>query len=185
MANYIAQWNGSSWTALGSGMNSYVDALAVDGSGNLYAGGQFSTAGGVTVKGIAQWNGSSWSALGSGMGGYFPYVDALAVSAGTLYAGGQFTTAGGKESGYAAEAMLSPPPAFVIVTTNGGFGFANKQFQFTLIGPAGSNAVISASTNLHNWLPLVTNPLTGGTLNFTDALATNYPSRFYRATLQP
>jgi hypothetical protein len=107
------------------------------------------------------------------------YVVALAVSGSTLYAGGDFSMAGGKVSGFAAEAMFSPLPAFV------SFGFANKQFQLTLTGPAGSNAVISASTNLHNWLPLATNPLVGGSLIYTDTLATNYPSRFYRATLQP
>src|SRR5439155_10293741 len=44
-ANYIAKWNGSSWSALGSGMNSEVYALAVSGGGK-YAGGQFTTAGG-------------------------------------------------------------------------------------------------------------------------------------------
>src|ERR1051325_1066319 len=37
-ATYIAKWNGSSWSALGSGMNSNVTALAVSGS-ELYAGG--------------------------------------------------------------------------------------------------------------------------------------------------
>src|SRR5256885_11868144 len=67
-ANYIAKWNGSSWSALGSGMNSNVYALAASGS-DLYAGGYFTTAGGSTANYIARWNGSSWSALGSGMGG--------------------------------------------------------------------------------------------------------------------
>jgi len=72
--NHIAKWNGSSWSALGSGMsgmNSSVWALTVfnDGSGPaLYAGGYFGTAGGVAANDIAQWNGSSWFALGSGMG---------------------------------------------------------------------------------------------------------------------
>ena len=102
-ANYIAQWNGSSWSALGSGMGGddgdeypYVLALAVSGS-TLYAGGSFTTAGGITANDIAQWNGTSWSALGSGMGSDFSFatVYALAVSGSTLYAGGDFTTAGG------------------------------------------------------------------------------------------
>ena len=44
----------------------YVYALAVSGS-TLYAGGDFTTAGGNAANNIAQWNGSSWSALGSGM----------------------------------------------------------------------------------------------------------------------
>ena len=70
-ANNIAQWNGSSWSALGSGIQvamirPCVYALAVSGS-TLYAGGDFTTAGGSAANYIAQWNGSSWSALGSGI----------------------------------------------------------------------------------------------------------------------
>ena len=40
VANYIAKWDGTRWSALGSGMNEFglVAALAVSGS-NLYAGG--------------------------------------------------------------------------------------------------------------------------------------------------
>jgi hypothetical protein len=61
-ANKIAKWNGSSWSALGSGLgsgaNALVNALAVfdDGDGPaLYAGGNFSTAGGVPSSHIAKW----------------------------------------------------------------------------------------------------------------------------------
>ena len=98
-ANNIAEWNGSSWSALGSGMNGSVSALAVSGS-TLYAGGEFGTAGNIAANGIAQWNGGSWSALGSGIYGS---VSALAVSGGTLYAGGYFTTAGGNPANYIAQ----------------------------------------------------------------------------------
>jgi hypothetical protein len=106
-ANYIAKWNGSSWSALGSGIQGYVVyALAVSGT-NLYAGGYFTNAGGVTASNIAKWNGSAWSALGSGIGGHIVYhtpyppeyssgsVRALAVSGNNLYVGGDFTAAGG------------------------------------------------------------------------------------------
>jgi hypothetical protein len=45
-AEYIAKWDGSSWSPLGGGMNDWVDALEVfdDGIGlsALYAGGYFS-----------------------------------------------------------------------------------------------------------------------------------------------
>ena len=43
-ANYIAQWNGSNWSPLGSGTDGEVTALAVSGS-TLYVGGGFSMAG--------------------------------------------------------------------------------------------------------------------------------------------
>ncbi len=93
-AMYIAKWNGKSWSSLGSGMNNEVNALAVDGSGNLYAGGAFTAlAGGGGINHIAKWDGTFWYSLGSGMNSR---VWALAVDgAGNLYAGGDFTTAGG------------------------------------------------------------------------------------------
>ena len=52
-ANYIAKWNGSGWTAMGSGMNSGVGVLAVSGN-DLYAGGEFTTAGGKVSAYIAR-----------------------------------------------------------------------------------------------------------------------------------
>src|SRR6185436_15833401 len=105
-ANKIARWNGTSWTPLGSGMtgNTSVNALAVydDGGGPaLYAGGSFTSAGGVPASCIAKWDGASWSALGSGMTGGLSTtsVSALTVfddgSGPALYAGGNFTSAGG------------------------------------------------------------------------------------------
>ena len=67
-------------------------ALAVSGT-DIYAGGDFVTAGGVSVSRIAKWDGTSWSALGTGISG--GNVLALAVSGTDVYAGGQFSTAGG------------------------------------------------------------------------------------------
>ena len=108
VVNNIAKWDGASWIPLGSGISgppiSSVSALAVfdDGSGPaLYAGGTFTTAGGVAANNIARWDGSSWAPLGSGVDGPFssPKVDALTVfddgSGPALYVAGYFTTAGG------------------------------------------------------------------------------------------
>ena len=89
-ANNIARWNGSSWSALGSGVDGTVSAIAVIGS-QIYVGGQFTTAGGVSANNIALWDGSSWSALGSGVDGT---VSAIAVIGGQIYVGGEFSEAG-------------------------------------------------------------------------------------------
>ena len=107
LANYIAEWNGTSWSALGAGVNNSVYALAVSGT-NLYAGGYFTSAGNVTnVNYVAEWNGSSWSALGLGVGPVTSYdatqVRALAVMGTNLYAGGNFSTAGGNSADGIAE----------------------------------------------------------------------------------
>ena len=98
-ANCVAKWDGSAWSALGSGMDSAVTALAVSGT-NLYAGGSFTNAGGAAANCIAKWDGSTWSALGSGMDSA---VTALAVSGTNLYAGGSFTNAGGVTANYVAK----------------------------------------------------------------------------------
>jgi hypothetical protein len=86
------------WISMGSGLNGNVQALGVSGT-NLYAGGGFTTTGGVSANRIAKWHGSAWSALSSGLNGN---VQALAVSGTNLYAGGLFTTAGGVPANYIA-----------------------------------------------------------------------------------
>ena len=89
----IAKWNGSAWSALGSGMDDpRVYALAVSGS-DLYAGGYFTTAGGSAANRHRQME--RQRLVGLGLGDERLTVTALAVSGSDLYAGGQFTTAGG------------------------------------------------------------------------------------------
>jgi hypothetical protein len=100
-ANFVAQWDGTSWSALGGGIGDpgcpvcpFVRALTVYPipNGNLIVGGNFASAGGTEAHSIAQWNGASWSSLGTGIGGA---VYALAIYNGNLIAGGGFATAGG------------------------------------------------------------------------------------------
>ena len=57
------------WISMGGlpGANGTVYATVVDGSGNLYIGGDFTIVGEVLANNVAKWNGSAWSALGSGV----------------------------------------------------------------------------------------------------------------------
>ncbi len=114
-ASNIARWNGSSWSALGSGLSRSCNALTVhdDGSGPaLFAAGEFQRAGGIIVNHVAKWDGASWSALGSGVTipfpdpFEFPEVHALTVfddgSGPELHAGGNFEVAGGVAAAHIA-----------------------------------------------------------------------------------
>jgi hypothetical protein len=148
-ASNIARWNGSNWSPLGSGTNiGYVNALTVfdDGSGQaLYAGGDFTAAGGVTANHIAKWNGSTWSALGSGMGGlgYNTSVESLTVfddgTGAALYAGGIFTSAGTVTANYIAKwdgSSWSALPSEIH-----GFGADNQVFALAALEGSGGPAL--------------------------------------------
>ncbi|MBK6536284.1 MAG: fibronectin type III domain-containing protein [Ignavibacteria bacterium] len=60
--------NEISATPYSFGFNGRVNSLAVNGN-DVYAGGEFTSAGGVSAINIAKWNGTNWSALGSGLNG--------------------------------------------------------------------------------------------------------------------
>lgn len=74
VANGIAKWNGTGWSALGSGVVSNSSAATVYAlivyNGELYVGGIFNTAGGITVNGLAKWSGNAWH----GVTGYLPIL---------------------------------------------------------------------------------------------------------------
>jgi len=60
--NRIAKWNGSSWSALGSGLNDFVQTMDLFG-GRLWVGGNFTTAGGMSAPYVCRWDGSTWIPL--------------------------------------------------------------------------------------------------------------------------
>ena len=104
LVNSVARWDGRRWEALGSGVEkSYgkgeVRALAVDEKGTLYAGGQFTEAGGEIASSIARWDGKGWQPVGRGVGidSAYSYVSSLAVVDDALYAGGGMASIGGKK----------------------------------------------------------------------------------------
>ncbi|HLP86205.1 MAG TPA: hypothetical protein VK157_17765 [Phycisphaerales bacterium] len=128
-ANLIARWNGTDWSALGSGLSTLipcsVDTLTVLPDGSVAVGGQFSTAGGRAMGNIARWDGAAWTPVGSGMNGWL--FSLATMSNGDLIAGGSFTDVGGvivnnvaRWNGWAWSALgagvSSPNPATVFAT---------------------------------------------------------------------
>lgn len=77
--NNIARWDGSAWSAMGSGRSQRVAALCIH-NGELYAGGLDSA--------VSRWNGTDWEQVGGRFNGQ---VNALASFGGQLHAGGNFT----------------------------------------------------------------------------------------------
>lgn len=92
--NNIARWDGSSWNALGTGINGPVRGLTVTLAGDVIATGSFTQAGGGAAAGIARWDGASWNALGTGLG-VFGGTTVATMANGDLVVGGTFVTAGG------------------------------------------------------------------------------------------
>ena len=64
-ADYVAKWNGTSWTALGA--NGDINAIVHDVvvyKGDIHIAGEFTDAGGdVAADMVAKWNGSAWVGL--------------------------------------------------------------------------------------------------------------------------
>ena len=100
-ADYIARWNSSGWSVVGSpgAFDSDVATMAAS-PGYLYVGGDFRDAAGVQrADFIARWDGNAWSALpqsGSSDAPIDSGVRALAIWQGDVYAAGAFTDAGGQ-----------------------------------------------------------------------------------------
>jgi hypothetical protein len=180
--NYIAEWDGSSWSALGTGMNHPVNALATDSSGNLYAGGWFTTAGGYSANYIAVWNGYQWGAVGSGLN---LSVEALAIDSNdNVYVGGAFhsTNDGAVMLNYIAEwdrhswnALGSGlnAPVHALAIDKSGILYAGGDFSDT----GGGNGI--AANNIAKWNGVVWSALGVGVNNSVKALAIDSSGNVY------
>jgi hypothetical protein len=75
---------------------------------------------------------------------------------------------------------LLPNP--LILTIGPSFGVQSNGFGYIISWATNRSVVVEASTNLaaHNWYPLATNALSGGSSYFSDPQWKNYPVRFYR-----
>jgi hypothetical protein len=76
--------------------------------------------------------------------------------------------------------FVRPSPVFD--TTPANLRFTNGGFNLRITGlTAHGPVILSASTNLANWVPIMTNPPASGSSQFLDTNAAAYRHRFYRA----
>ena len=108
-ANKIAKWTKgtNTWSAITfnstNGTSGTVFSIVIDNLDKLYVGGNFATAGGVSVNNIAKWNGSLWTSYDyfstkgiTGSTGATPApIYTLFLTTYYLYIGGEFTATGG------------------------------------------------------------------------------------------
>jgi hypothetical protein len=94
----VAEWDGVSWTDLGSVPSGYVAAM-LEADGDLIVGGRFNSIGGTEARDVARWNGTAWSAMGDGLR-YDPEweeeVFTLGLFEGDVIAGGYFDYTGNR-----------------------------------------------------------------------------------------
>jgi hypothetical protein len=91
---YLCKWNGNNWDTNGISANGMVWSLHVYND-ELYAGGIFTSIGGINANGIAKYNGYVWSDVGNISFGYNYGVFAIADYSGEVYIGGSFGSAPG------------------------------------------------------------------------------------------
>ena len=98
----IMQWDGSNWSAVGSGLSGNIQNTApvmfphqmIVHNEELYVVGNFRNAGGIDVNGIAKWNGTEWMNLGDG---FDNTVYSIAVFNDEIVVAGAFTESNGVE----------------------------------------------------------------------------------------
>ena len=138
LADHVAKWNGSAWSAMGSNSaggdgwfpaSTFINALTTSGS-RVFAAGSFQNANGDKLADmVAEFDGKAWQPVGSNGAGDGPLkgnVSALTTFDKDLVAGGLFVNAGGNDlADFLASYPLAgaPPgggPPTTTTTTPGG-----------------------------------------------------------------
>jgi N-acetylneuraminic acid mutarotase len=178
-ANRVARFNTqtNTWSTLGTGssngvsggsVSADVNALAVVGN-EVFVGGNFTSAGGVSANRVARFNTqtNTWSTLGTGSSnGVNGLVNALAVVGNEVVVGGFFTSAGGVSANRVARFNTQTNTWSLLGTgsSNGVNGFVNALAvvgdevvvggEFTSAGGVSANRVARFNTQTNTWSSL-------------------------------
>jgi alpha-L-rhamnosidase len=86
---------------------------------------------------------------------------------------------------HAIQHLFNAPPPFQFDSGLTNLQMTANGYRMQVSGLNGTSlVVISASTNLLDWMPIFTNPAFTGAIQFTDSNAKVFPRRFYKATEQ-
>ncbi|MBH8557790.1 T9SS type A sorting domain-containing protein [Hymenobacter negativus] len=192
-ANGIAKWDGTAWSAMGTGLGSggtystgEVAAVAVAPNGTVYAGGSFSRSKRGPTDFIARWSGTAWVALATGS--YYDVggpVSALAVAAnGDLYVGGDFTLANAVPVNYLARwngigwsgVGTSTPSGINVAVTTLALGAAGEIYIGTSFRPL---AGITVANRIAKWNGTAWSSLGTGLNGLVGALAVGSTGKLY------
>ena len=103
-AHGIVRWDGTTWAALGSGLGGHNGFFSVQTIARLghqvFVGGEFTSAGGVTATNVARWDGTNWSVMGGGFSD--GAIWDLETVGNDLYAAGFFTNVAGLNATHVA-----------------------------------------------------------------------------------
>jgi len=190
-ADYIAKWNGSSWSGLGSGLNNQVNALALSGA-NLYVGGVFTTAGTNAAPGVAEAAFPKLPAtvtLGNlvqafdGSPKYVTYSTSPPGLPVTITYLGSYTVIGTiNDPSYQGSATNT---LTIILQLTAPAWTGSNGFQFSFNTASGVTYTIQLSSDLKTWTPALVFSGSGGPLTIFDPNARSSGRRFYRVMVLP
>ncbi|MBF9143304.1 T9SS type A sorting domain-containing protein [Hymenobacter properus] len=192
-ANGIAKWDGTAWSAMGTGLGSggtystgEVAAVAVAPNGTVYAGGSFSRSKRGPTDFIARWSGTAWVAFATGS--YYDVsgpVSALAVATnGDVYVGGDFTLANGIPVNYLARwngigwsgVGTTTPSGINVAVTALALGAAGELYIGTSFRPL---AGITVANRIAKWNGTAWSNLGTGLNGLVGALAVGGNGKLY------
>ena len=170
----LGLWDGISWSSLtagdpgNTGLDDSVYALVADGSGNVYAGGFFTMAGGTNANHVAKWDGTAWVSLGAGLDG--PAHALLLDGSGNLYAGGSFGMADGSPANNIAKWDGANWSALAGGTDDNVYALALDSSGNLYVGGEFANADGGPASYVAKWDGMAWSALGAGTDNTVRAL---------------
>lgn len=153
--NYVAKWDGTNWTEVGTGVNSLnanntIWDLEIDNNNNIYVSGYFTDINGNRYA--AMWNGTTWVSLG---GTSNPLNANNIITAAYLdkttneyYVGGRFTNSNGNQ--YVAKWNGTTWSQVGNMAFNGDFTSLMKDPKGNLLA-TGAHVNTSGYTSVYKW----------------------------------